>query len=178
MFIIIILCVFIIIIIICHCYEAFTKGLLGTNAHGKLFYFLFIYLLKIFFYIGEVFLPEEFQGWRSLVGCDPWGHKEPDVTERLTHTELFNSVVLVSGVQQRASGGHIHVSVLFQILFPFRLLQSVEQSSLCYTVGPCCLSILNITVCIRSSQTPNLPHPTSLPPVTISLFSKSVSLEN
>ena len=31
---------------------------------------------------------------------------------------------------------HIHLSILFQILFPFRLLQSTEQSSLCYTVGP------------------------------------------
>ena len=31
----------------------------------------------------------------------------------------------------------IHVSILFQIFFPFRFLQSLEQSSLCYTVGPC-----------------------------------------
>ena len=25
-------------------------------------------------------------GQRSLVGCSPWGHKESDTTERLTHT--------------------------------------------------------------------------------------------
>ena len=25
----------------------------------------------------------------------------------------------------------------FQILFPYRLLQNIEYSSLCYTVGPC-----------------------------------------
>ena len=37
--------------------------------------------------------------------------------------------VLVSGVQQSDSVIHIHVSILFQILFPFRLLQSIEQSS-------------------------------------------------
>ena len=30
---------------------------------------------------------------------------------------------------------YIYVSILFQILFPFRLLQSIEQSSLCYAVG-------------------------------------------
>ena len=124
-----------ILIIFCHCYEAFTKGLLGTNAHGKLFYFLFVYLLKMFFYIGVVSLPGEFQGRRSLVGCDPWGHRELDVTERLTHThthtQLFNSVMLVSGVQQRAPARHIHVSIPFQTLFPVRLLPSVEQSSLC-----------------------------------------------
>ena len=51
--------------------------------------------------------------------------------------------VLVSGVQQSDSVIHIYVSILFffyvsilfQILFPFRLLQSIEQSSLCYTAG-------------------------------------------
>ena len=42
--------------------------------------------------------------------------------------ELINTIVLVSGVQQSDSVIHIHVSILFQILFPFRLLQSIEQS--------------------------------------------------
>jgi len=31
----------------------------------------------------------------------------------------------------------IHVSILFQIIFLFWLLQSIEESSVCYTVGPC-----------------------------------------
>ena len=30
-----------------------------------------------------VFLPGKSHGWRSLVGCRPWGHKESDTTERL-----------------------------------------------------------------------------------------------
>ena len=55
---------------------------------------------------------------------------------------MINNVVLVSGVQQRDSVIHIRVSVLFQILFPFRLLQNIQQGSLCYTVGPCWLSII------------------------------------
>ena len=59
---------------------------------------------------------------------------------------MINNVVLVSGVQQSDSAIHIHVSILFQILFPFRLLHNIEQSSLCYTVGPCWFSILNIAV--------------------------------
>ena len=50
---------------------------------------------------------------------------------------MINNVVLVSGVQQSDSVIHIHISILFQILFPFRLLQNIEQSSLCYAVGPC-----------------------------------------
>ena len=70
---------------------------------------------------------------------------------------LINNAVLVSGEQQSDSVTHIHVSILFQILFPFRLLQNIVQSSLCYTVGSCWLSILNIAVCTCQSQTPNGP---------------------
>ena len=33
-----------------------------------------------------VFLPGKAHGWRSLAGYSPWGHKESDMTERLTHT--------------------------------------------------------------------------------------------
>ena len=69
---------------------------------------------------------------------------------------MINNVVLVSGVQQSDSIIHIHVSILFQILFPFRLLQNIKQSSLCYTVGPCWLTILNITVYTCQSQTLNV----------------------
>ena len=57
---------------------------------------------------------------------------------------MINNAVLVSGVQQSDSLIHIHVSTLFQIPFPNRLLQNIEESSLCYTVGPCWLSILYI----------------------------------
>ena len=43
---------------------------------------------------------------------------------------------------------YIHISTLFfQILFPYRSLQSIEQSSLCCIVGPYQLSILYIVVC-------------------------------
>ena len=79
---------------------------------------------------------------------------------------MINNVVLVSGVQQSDSVMQMQVSILFQILFPFRLLQNVEQSSLCYTVGPCWLSMLNITVCTCQSQTPSLslPRDPALPP--------------
>ena len=58
---------------------------------------------------------------------------------------------------------YIHVSILFQILFPFRLFQNIEQSFLCYTVGRCWLSILNIAVCTCLSQTPN-PSPRPFAP--------------
>ena len=37
-----------------------------------------------------VFLPGEFHGQRSLMGCSPWGRKESDTTERLTLTLLLD----------------------------------------------------------------------------------------
>ena len=45
-----------------------------------------------------------------------------------------------------------YVSILLQIL-PSSLPHNTEQSSLCYTVGPCWLPILNIAVCTCGSQT-------------------------
>ena len=36
--------------------------------------------------------------------------------------------------------------ILFQIIFQYRLLQNMKYSSLCYTVGPCWLTILYIVV--------------------------------
>ena len=35
-----------------------------------------------------VFLPGKSHGQRSLAGYSPWGHKELDTTERLTHTHM------------------------------------------------------------------------------------------
>ena len=59
--------------------------------------------------------------------------------------KLINNVVIVSGEQWRDSAIHIHVSILPQTPLPSRLPHNVvEQSSMCYTVGPCWLSILNM----------------------------------
>ena len=67
---------------------------------------------------------------------------------------------------------HIHVSILPHL--PSKLARATEQSSMCYTVGPCWLPILNIAVCTWSSQSPQLSLPPT--PATMSSFSKSVSL--
>ena len=66
--------------------------------------------------------------------------------------QLIYNVVLVSGVEQSESAIHIHISSLFQMLFPYQSLQSIEQSSLCSTVGPSQLSILYIVMCICQSS--------------------------
>ena len=41
----------------------------------------------------SVFLPGKTHGQRSLVGYSPWGHKESDTTERLTHEQLINLLI-------------------------------------------------------------------------------------
>ena len=46
------------------------------------------------------------------------------------------------------SSNNKYISLLFQILFPYRLLQDIAYIFLCYTVGPCWLSILYTVVCI------------------------------
>ena len=51
---------------------------------------------------------------------------------------MINNVVLVLGIEQ--SDSVMHVSVLSQIHFPGSLLQNIEQSSLCYSVGHSWLS--------------------------------------
>ena len=62
--------------------------------------------------------------------------------------QLIYNVVLVSGAQQSESVIYICIFTLFQILSPYRPLQSTEQSSLCYTIGSYQLSILQIVVCL------------------------------
>ena len=64
-----------------------------------------------------------------------------------------NKVVAVSGEQGKDSAIHKHVSILPQPL-PSRLPHNTERSFMCYIVGPCWLSIVNIAVCTCSSQIP------------------------
>ena len=37
--------------------------------------------------------------------------------------------------------GHTNIYIAFHILFHYGLSQDIEHSSLCYTIGPCCLSV-------------------------------------
>ena len=56
----------------------------------------------------------------------------------LIEVQLIYNVVLVSSVQQSDSVLYISFFRFFFII-RYRLLQDIEYSSLCYTVGPCCL---------------------------------------
>ena len=68
------------------------------------------------------------------------------------------------------SGKPIHTYILFYILFHCGLSQDIGFSSLCYTVGSCCLSILKIIVFIYQPPIPSpalslLPLPGNYRPV-------------
>ena len=43
---------------------------------------------------------------------------------------------------------YIYTYSSFAIIFHYRLLQDIDYSSLCYVVGPCCLSSLYTVMCI------------------------------
>ena len=46
----------------------------------------------LYWHPTPVLLPGKSHGWRSLVGCSPWGHEESDTTERL-HFHLSLSCI-------------------------------------------------------------------------------------
>ena len=105
-----------------------------------------------------VFLPGKSHGQRSLVGYSPWVSKEPGKTEQ------FNNNKCCVGFRCTAKWfSYTCVSIPFPIFFPFRLLQNIEQSSLCYTVGPCWLSIFNVVMFMSIPKSQFIP-PLTFPP--------------
>ena len=62
-------------------------------------------------------------------------------------------------LQQRDSATHTPVSILPHTPFPSMLAHNIDQSSMCYTIGPYWSFILNIRVCTCPSQTPYLSLP-------------------
>ena len=71
---------------------------------------------------------------------------------------------------------YTHICTLLYILSHYGSPQDVEYSSLCYTLGSCCISILYVMVCFYEpwpqTHSPSLPH-SSFPLAMISPFSVS-----
>ena len=65
-------------------------------------------------------------------------------------------------VYSKVTQSYIYIHYFLHIIFYHVLSQETGYSSLCCTVGPHCLSILNTIVCIYQPQTPHPSH--SLPP--------------
>ena len=77
---------------------------------------------------------------------------------RVGPTELISehTWLIISGVKQGDSAIYIYIyiSILPQTPLPPKLPHNIGQGSLCCTVGPCWLSILNTVVYTCCSQTP------------------------
>ena len=99
----------------------------------------------------------------EVVGCvsaSPWYSVGPSYFDSghlfspiFTVVQLIYNVVLILGVQKSNSVIHIHMFILLQILFSYRLLQCIEEGSLSYIAGSSWLSvyilyILYIVVCM------------------------------
>ena len=67
--------------------------------------------------------------------------------------------LLYSKVTQFSTYRHSFLNILFH----YGLSQEIGYSSLCSTVGPWCLSILNVIVCVYQSQIPSPPLSLPLP---------------
>ena len=61
---------------------------------------------------------------------------------------LYSKVIQLSMNGKEYEKEYIYVYNLFHVLFHYSLSQDTDYSFLCYTVGPCCLSILCILVFI------------------------------
>ena len=82
---------------------------------------------------------------------------------------MIKNIMIVSGRHQSDSAIQIHECILPQSPLQSGLPHNIEQSFLCYTVGPCWLSILSIAVCTRFkyNNVPKLriyPLPSFFPP--------------
>ena len=97
---------------------------------------------------------------RTFWGGPIWIHGAAEKQHQMMHHQLSSKVflfflyilikdssftMLISAVQQ--SDSVIHTYILFHILFHYGFSQAIEYNSLCYTVGPCCFSILYVRVC-------------------------------
>ena len=67
----------------------------------------------------------------------------------ILYWNIVNFHCCVSDVWQSDSVIHTHISILFQVLSSYRLLQNFESSSLCYTLGLCCLFYIQQSVYVN-----------------------------
>ena len=67
------------------CWAVLSCSVVSTSCDPTTMYrgFLFGHILTRRWHPTPVLLPGDSHGWRSLVGCSPWGREESDTAERL-----------------------------------------------------------------------------------------------
>ena len=58
----------------------------------KIFEWIYSFQQRRQWHPTPVLLPGKFHGWKSLVGCSPWGRQELDTTERLHFDFLLSCI--------------------------------------------------------------------------------------
>ena len=79
-----------------------------------------------------------------------WGSKDVCLPASISFFKVSYFVFFkfcIEVFQVNSKGTQRYTSILPQTPLPSRLPHNIEQSSLCYAVGPCWLPILNIAVC-------------------------------
>ena len=76
-----------------------------------------------------MFLPGEFHGQRSPVGYSPWGHKESDMAERLTHSHTM------SNIRDNSSYSPITLVQLKAKIWRTHILKEIKKYSLLSLLG-------------------------------------------
>ena len=107
-------------------------------------------------------------GWGSIpgLGRSPGGGNSYPLQYSCLENDMGRGAwqAIVHGVAKwwtRLSDFHF-----LNILFHYGLSQEIGYSSLCYTIGPCCLFILNVIVCIYYINPKFLVHPSPSPAPT------------
>jgi len=72
--------------------KKFNKKIWKGSSSYSHFTFLIIFNRRRRWHPTPVLLPGKSHGWRGLVGCSPWDHKESDTTERL-HFHFLLSLI-------------------------------------------------------------------------------------
>ena len=138
------------------------------------FYFVWVWFMG-FVGVGRqhgIYLSSPTRDWTSTPALEVWSLNHWTTREVplslgffltfyfvLGYSQLTKNIVIVSAEQWRDSAIQIHISILPQTPLPSRLPHNIEQSSMCYTVGPCWFSILNTAVCTCPSQSPQVSSP-------------------
>ena len=111
---------------------SYNKEISWTLCYLFLVILMFLFFSNLFFkiyfileYTEEPGGPQCIRVTKSWIWLNTWAHTRTQLMNSVVmNSVVMNSVVLVECVQWSCSVTHIHISILFQVHHPFRLLQN------------------------------------------------------